>query len=114
MPRLAGIALAIALAGCGVERDVRFVVETDGEARATELELRVDEETRFFEQVAHGDDIVERGVLEGTRVSLKARNGGDEGRVLLRAFVDDCEVAEQHCDGTACVSFVELTVDEGC
>ena len=103
-----------ALAACGSGRDVRFVVEVSGEARATDLELRVGADTRIYDERAHGAEIVERDLPDGTRVSLRGRNGGDAGDVILRAFVDDCEADSQSCTGEGCVAFVELTVRESC
>ena len=101
-------------AGCGTGSDVRFLVETEGEARATELELRIGGETRYFAEVEHGREIVERDVPEGTDVSLRARNGGGEGGLLIGAFVDGCAVSAHECTGTACIVYSQLTVRSGC
>jgi hypothetical protein len=108
---IARTAPVVLLAACGGSADVRFVVTTEAEARATEVELRVGDETRFFERVKHGAEIVERSVPEGTLVELRARNGGDEGAVSIEAWQDGCSRGAQRCEGTGCVTFVELLVE---
>jgi len=108
------VVTSVALAACGGGHEVRLVVELAGEARATDLQLRVGDDTRFYETRAHGEAIVERDVPEETRVTFRARNGGDGGELVLRAFVDGCEVESQSCEGAGCVGFLEITVRGGC
>lgn len=107
-------ALVAPLAACGGSADVRFVVGAEGDARATDVELRVGDETRFFESVPAGHTIVERSVPEGTSVRLEAVNGGDSGTLAIEAWQDGCARGAQTCTGAACVTFVEFTVEHGC
>lgn len=114
MRAIAWAALLAPLAACGGGADVRFVVTVEGEARATDVELRVGDETRYFESVPNGHAIVEHAVPEGTHVGLQARNGGDEGAVSIEGLQDACTRGTQRCEGVGCVTFVEFTVDGGC
>ena len=114
MRTTATAATALLLAACGGSADVRFVVTTEREARATSVELRVGDETRFFERVDHGTEIVERSVPEGTRVELRARNGGDDGTLIVEAWQDGCSRGTQRCEGVDCVTFVEFVVEAEC
>ena len=114
MRTLAIAAVAIAASGCGTGRDVSFVVETEGEARATEVTLRVDAEIRLYEEVRSGERIRRRDVMDGTAVELQARNGGDEGAVVVYAFIDGCAVREERCQGAGCVTTLALEVHEAC
>ena len=116
MRRIVPTALTIAplLAACGDSADVRFVVTTELEARATQVELHVGDETRFFERVDHGAEVVEQSVPEGTRVQLRARNGGDEGALIIEAWQDGCARGTQRCDGVGCVTFVDFVVEAEC
>jgi len=111
---IAWTALVALLAACGGSADVRFVVASEGAARATDVELQVGDETRFFESVENGREIVERAVPEGTHVGLRATNGGDDGTLTIEAWQDDCARGVQRCEGEGCTTFVEFTVRAAC
>lgn len=113
--RSCGLAIALlALIACGDSRHVAFVVETEGEARITEVRLRVGEDVRVFVDVPHGKRIEEDDLVEGMEVELHARNGGDQGALLVTAWVDDCLAGEARCDGEGCMVDLAVVIEDVC
>ena len=105
------LALLLALTACGQSHDVAFVLETEGEARVTEVHFRVGEHVRFFRDVPHGKRIEEDDLVDGMEVALHARNGGDQGALLVTAFLNGCQVDEARCDGEGCMVDVDLVIE---
>ena len=107
-------AVALLVAGCGTGRDLALIIETEGDARASDVRLRIDDEVRLYGDVRDGRRIRERDVMDGTLVELHAANGGGGGAVIVRALVDGCELDRARCEGAGCTARLRIEVREAC